>query len=150
MMKKYGLIACVCALLVAIAANDRTRADVTEVTSYIKSQMVVEINAALTILNSVLDANNNIDASKVQGTYSDADASMTVSNLVLNGGATVAGNIAANGNVVGDGSTVVSNIATFYAGSSAGQSVTVTNIGFGATNILVYTGGILTSATVNP
>jgi len=68
----------------------------------------------------------------------------------VGGALTVAQNLSANGNIYGDGSTVVSNMASYYVGSTLGISAVVTNISASSTNVLTYTGGLLTGATLNP
>ena len=123
-MRKAGLILTVAAFIALSGMIVNVKGDAAKVSSYQFPNLVVEINRVVTILNSVLDSSNNIDASKVQGTYSDADGSITVSNLVLNGsaqvdtinekgtsGVTVEGVSIDDGAIVdADGSLTISNI----------------------------------------
>jgi len=97
-------------------------ADVTLTESYVKSQLVEEINAAFTILNTVLDARNNIDASKVQGAYSDADGTMTVSNLTANG--TVAATLGATAAALDEVAA-----ATLELGAATATKVELADVG---------------------
>lgn len=67
----------------------------------------------------------------------------------------VSGDVTANGNVVGDNATIVTNMAlveagAFAVGSAATLTCSITNIGFGSTNVLVFTSGLLTGKTCNP
>lgn len=77
------------------------------------------------------------------------------SNVTVQAALLVEGDYTANGNVIGDGSTIVTNMSLiesdgFAAGGILGQTVVITNVSTLSTNVLTYTGGILTSATTDP
>ncbi len=59
----------------------------------------------------------------------------------------VTGNATFNGDIFGDASTVVSNIAALWMGDDDGESVVFTNVFNAVTNVITTTGGALTTFT---
>jgi len=140
--------------LTAVEAGTVSGLNVSGTSTFNNSVTAISTNDATT--NVIVTVDGELDGETLENDSVDDDAidfsDVTGADLTLTDctAITASGDITANGNLVGDGSTIVTNIAELYIGSTVGISATITNIGFGSTNILVYTKGVLTSATTNP
>lgn len=85
-MKRWVYGALVCAMVMAAGFGVRVAfADATPVKSYVISELVTEINRVVTIVNSVLDANNQLTSTEVtvDGKYAVTGGDATTGLMML-------------------------------------------------------------------
>lgn len=118
-----------------VSSNDLVTGDYGDVS--------VAADGTITLDNDVV-GEAEIDFANVTG----ADLTLTDCTAI-----TASDDITANGNLIGDGSTVVSNMAAYYVGSVIGISGEITNyveVTFATGQVITITGGLITGITQFP